>query len=78
VGGVIAVARRSGFASTCSQMLMFVTAARMIIPSGGRVFAIAREKGDVVRDEEGVNTARYLGKMMAKTIAATESMRRKT
>ncbi len=47
VGGVIAVARRSGVSSTCNQMLTFMTAVGMVIPSGGRVFAIAREKGEV-------------------------------
>jgi multimeric flavodoxin WrbA len=68
VGGVIAVARRSGVASTCSQMLTFLTAVRMTIPGGGRAFAIAREKGEVKRDKEGIESARYLGKMMVKMV----------
>lgn len=76
VGGTIAVARRSGFVASCSQMIMFLTAVRMIIPSGGRVFAVGRERGEVTKDEEGMNTARYLGEMMAKTIAATEILRK--
>src|SRR5208337_1175599 len=71
VGGVIAVARRSGVSSTCSQMLTFLTAVRMVIPSGGRAFAIARQKGEVTRDKEGMESARYLGKMMVKTAALT-------
>ena len=75
VGGAIAVARRSGLMNTCQQMLIFLTAVRIIIPSGGRVFAVGREKGEVAEDKEGVDTARYLGKMMAKTIVATESLR---
>lgn len=62
VGGVIAVARRSGVSSTCNQMLAFLTAVGISIPSGGRVFAIAREKGEVLNDREGVETARQLGK----------------
>jgi multimeric flavodoxin WrbA len=78
VGGAIAVARRSGLATTYGQMLMFLIATRMIIPSGGRVFAVGREKGEVVGDKEGTDTAQYLGKMMAKTIVATESLRKKT
>jgi len=41
---VVGVARRSGLANTCSQMLMWVTAMRMIVPSGGRVFVVARTK----------------------------------
>ena len=75
VGGAIAVARRSGLMNTCGQMLIFLTAVRMIVPSGGRVFAMGQEKGEVVEDKEGVDTARYLGRMMAKTIVATESLR---
>jgi multimeric flavodoxin WrbA len=71
VGGVIAVARRSGVSSTCNQMLTFLTAVRMTIPSGGRAFAIARQKGEVTRDKEGMESARYLGKMMVKTAALT-------
>ncbi len=50
-GGVIAVARRSGLSSTCSQMLTFLTALGFEIPSGGRVFAISRNKGEVVNDK---------------------------
>lgn len=70
VGGVIAVARRSGVASTCNQMLTFMTAIRMTIPGGGRAFAIAREKGEVMRDREGVESARYMGKMLARAVRA--------
>jgi multimeric flavodoxin WrbA len=76
VGGVIGVARRSGLASVCSQMISFVTATRMIVPSGGRVFVVARDKGDVLKDQEGLDTARHLGRMMVKTIVATESLRK--
>ena len=76
VGGVIAVARRSGMMRTCDQMLTFVTAVRMIVPSGGRAFAIGREKGEVVKDLEGLEGARYLGKTMAKTIRATDKLRK--
>ena len=68
VGGVIGVARRSGVSSTCNQMMTFMTAVGMVITSGGRVFAIGREKGEVAKDQEGVDTARHLGKMMARTI----------
>lgn len=70
------MARRSGVASVCSQMLIFLTSMRIIIPSGGRAFAIGRRKGDVAKDKEGVDRARYLGEMMVKTIAATEKLRK--
>ena len=39
VGGVIALASRSGVSSTCSQMITFLTAVGMTIPSGGRAFS---------------------------------------
>jgi multimeric flavodoxin WrbA len=66
VGGVIAVARRSGVSSTCNQMMTFLTAVGVVIPSGGRVFAIGREKGEVLNDKEGMETARHLGLSMLK------------
>jgi multimeric flavodoxin WrbA len=68
VGGAIGVARRSGVSSTCNQMITFMTAVGMIIPSGGRVFSIGRDKGEVAKDQEGMDSARHLGKMMVKTI----------
>lgn len=68
VGGVIAVARRSGVANTCNQMLTFLTALRMTIPSDGRAFAIAREKGEVMKDKEGVESAKNMGKTLAKAL----------
>ena len=76
VGGVIAVARRSGVSSTCNQMIAFMTAAGMIIPSGGRVFAIGREKGEVAKDQEGMDSARHLGKMMVRTIVVVDNLRK--
>ncbi len=76
VGGVIGVARRSGVTNVCSQMMNFVTATGMIVSSGGRVFVVAREKGDVLKDQEGLDTARNLGKMMVKIIVATEGLRK--
>jgi len=70
VGGVIAVARRSGVSTTCNQIITFMTAVGIMIPSGGRVFAIGREKGEVAKDQEGMDSAKHLGKMVARTIAA--------
>ena len=68
VGGVIAVARRSGVSSTCNQMIIFLTAIGVAIPSGGRVFAIGREKGEVLKDQEGIETARQLGNCIVKAL----------
>jgi len=75
VGAVIGVASRSGFTTVCSGMMNFVLATRMIISSGGRVFVVAREKGEVMKDQEALEMARALGKNMVKTIGATEILR---
>ncbi len=76
VGGVIAVARRSGVSSTCSQMIIFLTAVGMTIPSGGRAFSIGREKGEVAKDQEGIDSARHLGKMIVRTKTALDDARK--
>jgi len=76
VGGVIAVARRSGVSSTSSQMITFLTAVGMTIPSGGRAFSIGREKGEVAKDQEGIESARHLGKMIVRTKGALEDSRK--
>jgi multimeric flavodoxin WrbA len=68
VGGVVAVTRRSGVSSTCNQMLTFLTALGVVIPSGGRVYAIARNKGDVVNDKEGMDSAHSMGKSIANAL----------
>ena len=76
VGGVIAVARRSGVSNTCNQMITFLTAVGMTIPSGGRAFAIGREKGEVSKDQEGIDSARHLGKMVVWTKVALDNSRK--
>ena len=76
VGGVIAVARRSGVSSTCNQMITFLTAVGMTIPSGGRAFSIGREKGEVTKDQEGMDSARHLGKMIVQTKVALDNSRK--
>ena len=68
VGGAIAVARRSGVSSTCNQIVTFLTAIGVGIPSGGRVYAIAREKGEVLNAQEGEETARKLGNSIVKAL----------
>jgi multimeric flavodoxin WrbA len=68
VGGVVAVARRSGVSGTCNQMLTLLTALGVVIPSGGRVYAVARNKGEVVNDKEGMDGARFLGKSLVASL----------
>jgi len=66
VGAPLVVARRAGQNFTFAQLIFFFFIAGMIIP-GTTYWSIAfgREKGEVAKDEEGIKTARNLGKKMA-------------
>ena len=65
VGGAMVVARRAGHNFTLAQLLFFFLSQGMIIP-GSTYWNIAfgREKGEVAKDEEGLQTARNFGKKM--------------
>jgi multimeric flavodoxin WrbA len=66
VGGAMVVARRAGQNFTLAQLLFFFIHQGMIIP--GSTFwniAFGKEKGEVVKDEEGLGTARKFGEKMA-------------
>jgi multimeric flavodoxin WrbA len=57
VGGPIVVARRAGQNFTLAQLMFFFMISEMIVP-GSTYWNIAfgRQKGDVTKDEEGINT----------------------
>jgi hypothetical protein len=57
-------------------MITFLTAVGITIPSGGRAFSIGREKGDVAKDQEGIDSARHLGKMIVQTKVALDNSRK--
>lgn len=65
VGAAIAVARRAGQNFTFAQLLFFFLHQGMIVP-GSTYWNVAfgRNRGDVETDEEGLRTARNLGKKM--------------
>jgi multimeric flavodoxin WrbA len=65
-GAPLVVARRAGQNFTFAQLLFFFFLTGMIIP-GTTYWSIAfgKEKGEVANDEEGMSTARNLGKKMA-------------
>lgn len=65
VGGPIVVARRAGQNFTLAQLLFFFLQQGMIVP-GSTYWNIAfgREKGEVLRDEEGLKTVRNFAKKM--------------
>ena len=65
VGGPMVVARRAGQNFTLAEMMFFFLHQGMIVP--GSTYwnvAVGREKGEVVKDEEGMGTARNFGKKM--------------
>jgi multimeric flavodoxin WrbA len=66
VGAPLVVARRAGQNFTFAQLIFFFYISGMIIP-GTTYWTVAfgREKGEVAGDEEGMETARNLGKKMA-------------
>lgn len=65
VGGPIVVARRAGQNFTLAQLLFFFLQQGMIVP-GSTYWNIAfgREKGEVLRDDEGLKTVRNFAKKM--------------
>ncbi len=74
VGGPIVVARRAGQNFTYAQLMFFYMITGMIVP-GSTYWNVAfgREKGEVLKDEEGVRIVRNFGKKLvwlAKKIAS--------
>lgn len=63
VGAALVAVRRSGAIHTIDTITHFFFANQMIVP--GRVLVIGREKGDVLKDEEGMQAVKMLGKRMA-------------
>ena len=74
IGGAVAVARRSGLTNALSQILLFLASARMTTVAPA-VMTLAREKGDAIKDTEGIEQARELGKSMVQIAKATASLR---
>ena len=66
VGGPLVVARRAGKNFTFAQLTYWFQILGFFIPGSSYWnVAIAREKGEVMSDEEGLNTAWNFGKNMA-------------
>jgi multimeric flavodoxin WrbA len=63
VGSALVVARRAGANFAYAQLLFFFLISGMIVPGVSYwTVAYGREKGEVLNDEEGVDTAREMGK----------------
>jgi multimeric flavodoxin WrbA len=66
VGGPIVVARRAGHNFTLAQLMFFFMISEMIVPSSSYWnIAFGRLKGDILKDEEGINTIKNFGHNMA-------------
>jgi len=63
VGLAVVVMRRSGAFHALDTMNHFLLGAEMIVP--GRGIAVGRDKGDVEKDEEGVQLVKGLGQRVA-------------
>jgi multimeric flavodoxin WrbA len=66
VGGPIVVARRAGTNFTFAQIMFFFMIQEMIVP-GSTYWNVAfgRLKGEVLKDDEGIQTIRHFGKKIA-------------
>jgi multimeric flavodoxin WrbA len=66
VGGPIVVARRAGQNFTFAQLMFFFMIHGMIVP-GSTYWNVAfgREKGEVLKDKEGIETIKNFGQKMA-------------
>jgi len=66
VGGPIVVARRAGHNFTFAQLMFFLMISEMIVPGSSYWnVAFGRSKGDVLKDEEGIETIKHFGRKMA-------------
>ncbi len=66
VGGPIVVARRAGQNFTFAQLMFFFMISEMIVPGSSYWnVAFGRSKGDVLKDEEGINTIKHFGQNVA-------------
>ena len=63
VGAAVVAVRRSGAIHTIDTITHFLFANQIIV--AGRGLVIGREKGDVLKDEEGMQAVKTLGQRMA-------------
>ena len=67
VAGAMSVARRTGLANVWTQLLLFILSQKMIVPGiKSYANAVAQEKGEVVKDAEGMESSWSLGLAVTK------------
>jgi multimeric flavodoxin WrbA len=74
VGGAVTVARRIGQNFTFAQLLMWFMIMGMIVPGSSYWnIGFGREKGEVLKDEEGIRTIRNFAENVAWLLKKTHS-----
>jgi len=66
VGGALSVARRWGYITTLTALLLYILEMRLIVPGAGWCAATAMKPNEVMNDKEGVERAKELGESMGK------------
>lgn len=62
IGGALSVARRWGHITTWTALLLYILDMRLIVPGAGWGSATAQKPNDVLKDKEGIDRAKELGK----------------
>jgi multimeric flavodoxin WrbA len=66
IGAAVVAVRRGGAVHVFNSINDFFFISEMIVPGSSYWnFAFGREKGEVIKDEEGMDTMRVLGENMA-------------
>jgi multimeric flavodoxin WrbA len=67
IAGAMSVARRTGLANVWTQLLLFILSQKMIVPGiKSYANAVAQDKGEVIKDKEGMESSWALGIAVAK------------
>jgi len=79
VGGPIVIARRAGHNFTLAQLMFFFMISEMIVP-GSTYWNVAfgRQKGDVLRDKEGIRTIKNFARNMVWLLKKTHAKPNRT
>jgi len=74
VGGPIVIARRAGHNFTLAQLMFFFMISEMIVPGSSYWnIAFGRQKGDVLKDKEGIATIKNFARNMVWLLKKTHT-----
>ena len=79
VGGPIVIARRAGHNFTLAQLMFFFMINEMIVPGSSYWnVAFGRQKGDVLKDKEGITTIKNFARNMVWLLKKTHAKHTRT